>query len=472
MNLFQKVFRNSGAIILGNGIDAFAGLLLSIILAKYFGQTDFGKISFLGIFFFLLAVVDSLWLRPVLIREIAKDESRAAIVVGNGLLIRGLLSAGVLLLFWGTFLWAGISREMSLLVLLASFNMLLSPFIFSYEVVFRSCLGMAELVKIKLAGNMVTLLLAGLVIFLKGNLYHFFIASIISATFLFLASRHYAGRVLRPCFEIDKALWRSVFVQGWFLGLSALFIFVYHRVDQIMLFHMQSASTTGVYAAGVRLVEWLQVIPLALMSSLLPLLSSSYSSFPERFEKIYRLSFKYLLIFIIPVAVGASLFPETIVTFFYGKEYALASQSFSILIFAEIFVFLGIVNNTILVAAEKQSLDPIFTGCSVVVNILLNLMLIPCYGLTGAAAASLAAYATGPVMGLFIPATRMYSWSMFYYALRPICASVIMVIFYFYFHFNIFAAAVFLPVIYIVSLYGLNSFHKDEVRLASATFEL
>lgn len=471
MSSIHKVFRNTGAIVLGNGIDALFGLAIAVLLAKYYGQSDFGKISFLGVFFFFLATVDSLWLRPVLIKAISRDEARAPQIVGNGMLMRGLVSLAALVLFWLMVCWAGISREMALLALLASLNIIFSPFIFSAEIVFRSCLSMAFFVKIRLANNLLTVILISFVILLKGNIIHFFIVSMASSIFLLLASKYFSEKLLKPVFTLDVAVWKAVFAQGWFLGLSAFFIFIYHRMDQVMLFHAQGAGGTGLYAAGVRLVESLQIIPLALMSSLLPLLSSLSQAMPDRFVRVYRLSFKYLLMFIIPVAVGASIYSQTIMAFFFGRQYVLAATAFSILMFAEIFVFLGIVNNTILVAANKQYLDPVFTGSSVVMNVVLNFVLIPKFGLTGAAVASLAAYATGPVMGLFIPATRAYSLSMVYYSLRPLVAALAMLIFIYLFHGTILIALFLGPVVYLLVLFALNSFNQQDMGLLKSFFK-
>ncbi|MEI8012326.1 MAG: flippase [Candidatus Omnitrophota bacterium] len=465
MSLLKKILHNSGAIFLCNIIDALFFLLISIVLVHYFGQSDFGKISFLGVFFFLLATLDSLWLRPILIREISKDEGSASTLLGNGFIIRALLSLGSLILFWVTICWVGISQEMIFMGLLVSFNMLLSPFIFSFEIVFRFSLNMLSWAKIKLAGNILTLMIIGFVIFFNGNLVHFLFLSIIPSLFVLLMGRHRAGTILKPSYQMNMALWKNIFIRGWFLGLSGLFIFIYHRIDQIMLFHTEGAVATGLYAASVRLVEWLQIIPVALMSSLLPFLSFLADSAEDRFKKIYCLCFKYLLMFIIPVALMGVMFSGNIIRLFYGQDFVAAGPAFAILIVAEIFVFLGIVNNTILIATNKQFLDPVFTGCTVVINFLLNLLLIPKYGFMGAAVASLVAYATGPCLGLFIPLTRPYSSSMVYYAFKPLLASFFLFIFNYFFHLTFFVAMVVLPIIYFTCLYFINFFNKDDIYL-------
>jgi len=470
MNIERNILKNSGFIMLGNLIDVIFSLIIAVLLAKYYGKSGFGTISFLGLFFFLLGSIDSMWIRPIIIREISRDTNRAGIFLANGMIIRVVLSVFTLFLFWITIGIVGIPKEMVLLALFSSCNILLGSVIFSYETIFRSYLKMVYFLRSKLLGNILTVTLICLVVFLKGNLTHFFMVSLISSLVLFLLTRSYSQRLLEPVFKFDPELWKKVFSKGWFLGLSALFIFIYHRIDQIMLFRFYGSDVTGLYAAAVRLVEVLNFIPLALMSSLLPFMSLFAVDSKELFTKSYRLSFKYLLIFIIPVAAGTMVFSSTVVSFFYGPQYAAGGLALSILIWAEVFVFLGIVNNTILISANKQWLDPVFTGSSAIVNIILNFVLIPKFGLEGAAVASLIAYATGPIMGNFISTTRDYSRSMFYYSLKPVFASIAMLFLNWYFHFSLTVSLFFLPIIYLVTIYFLGGFDREDTRLFKAIF--
>lgn len=464
MSVIRRILKNSGVIVLGNVIDVVCALIATILLAHYFSQNDFGKISFLGVFFFLLSVVDSVWVRPVVIREVARNKSRSSILLGNTLLLRGVLTVIVLIFFWITMRYGGKAGGMGVLAGLVSCNIILGAYIFFYETICRLHLRMGLFVKARLVSNSLSIMMIAGVIFFKGSLFHFFLLSLIPGLVLVLLIRHYLGQLENPSFQLDPVLWREVFVKGWFLGLSALFIFIYHRIDQVMLFHLRGADETGLYAACVRAVEVLGVVPLALMSSLAPFMTTFNISSKELFKRSYRMSFKYLLIFIIPVAFGSACFFREVIGLLYGQSYVLAGNAFVILVFAEIFVFLGIVNNAILVATDKQRLDPVFTGLSVLVNIILNIVLIPVYGLTGAAAASLAAYATGPVMGLFIPSTREYSLSMVYYSIKPLCASLVMFSFNYFFHLALPVALVASVLVYLIMLFFINGFNMDEIN--------
>jgi O-antigen/teichoic acid export membrane protein len=131
-----------------------------------------------------------------------------------------------------------------------------------------------------------------------------------------------------------------------------------------------------------------------------------------------------MVILIIPIAVGTTLLAEPIISFFYKDQFLPSISALQILVWSEVFVFIGVVNNHILIASNKQKIDFIFTSNSAVINVLLNLLLIPKYSFVGAAVATVISYSVGPIMGVFIPATRDYSTAAFKSMIKPFIASI------------------------------------------------
>jgi len=194
-------------------------------------------------------------------------------------------------------------------------------------------------------------------------------------------------------------------------------------------------------------------------------MSVCFSACQESFVRVYRLSFKYLLCFIIPVAVWCGIFSGKIIALIYGAKFASSAAALSILIWAEVFVFVGVINNAILIATNKQALDPVFTGASAAVNIVLNLVLIPRYGFVGASASSLISYALGPVMGYFIKTTRPYSKSMLRYSLKPLCAALVMFLCVYPLRDLFWVSLLVSPVIYLLVIYFIRGIDKEDRRL-------
>lgn len=471
MATIQRIAKNSGVIIFNYIAETSINLIIAISLAKYFGQSGFGKLSFLGTFFFFLGSADSLWIKPVLVREVVRDKGNAGRLIGNGLIIRSLLSVAIIILFWITVWVVNCPADIVKLAIFTSIGLLLSSIVSSYGTIFQVNLKMEYFVGSNLLSRVLTLIIVYMVIFSKANLFHYYVLALIPSIILVFLVKHYSGRFIKLNFDIDFELWRKIFRESWPLGLTSIFIFTYHRIDQVMLFHMKGADSVGSYSVAVKLAESFNIIPIALMVPLLPLMSKYFTTSKENFEKIYQLSFKYLLLFIVPVAVSMTIFSSSIISFLYGKQFLSSSPVLSILIWAEVFVFMGVVNNTILIATNRQIIDPLFTGTSALVNIALNLILIPRYGFVGAAIATLIAYPTGPVMGYFLKPTKAYSRCMFQSLIKPLFASLAMSCFIYGFRLNLWVAIIISPLIYIVVMCIIQGIDQNDLqRMKSIIF--
>jgi O-antigen/teichoic acid export membrane protein len=202
--------------------------------------------------------------------------------------------------------------------------------------------------------------------------------------------------------------------------------------------------------------------------SLLPLISNFFYTDKERFRKAYRMSFKFLSIFIFPVATAIAFFSKDIILFVYGDEFIAASTVLRIVIWSEVFVYFGIINKQILTASDNQALDPLFTGASAFVNIVLNIFLIPRFDIAGAAFAHVIALAVGPCMGLFLKRTNEYSRCMFAYSIKPLIGCCVGWLVIAQCHLSWLSAIALFCALYTVVLYGLKAIDQTEIDIFKA----
>lgn len=223
MNIIKKIAKNSSIIILGNIVDTICNIIISISLARYFGQSGFGKLSFLAIFFFFLASVDNQWIRPILVREMSRDEKNCPYIIGNGLIIKGLISLLAIIFFWFTIWLVKPSKEILTLAFFTSIGLAVASIISSYETIFQIKLKMFYFVIFNLLNKILLLILISIVAVWKGGLFLFYLLSFLPSIILLLQVKHYSEKIIRPRFEIDFAIWRKIFKESWPLGLSAFF---------------------------------------------------------------------------------------------------------------------------------------------------------------------------------------------------------------------------------------------------------
>jgi O-antigen/teichoic acid export membrane protein len=170
--------------------------------------------------------------------------------------------------------------------------------------------------------------------------------------------------------------------------VSHIIFVIYFRVDILMLQAITGFESVGIYTAAYRIFEGTQLIPIAFAGSLYPVFS--------RLSKEDRIGLQVIkvkaLIILMPVAIFVSIvlfvFSEEIINIFYGSDYIGSQAVLSILALGIIFNYYYMVFTYLFSALDKQGYVVIFGLIILILNIVLNLILIPIYGPSGAAAAT------------------------------------------------------------------------------------
>ena len=188
--------------------------------------------------------------------------------------------------------------------------------------------------------------------------------------------------VPRP--NIEWAFWTTLLKEALPFGLSAAFIVTYMYIDSVMLFILKGDVATGLYTAVYRVAYTAAFVPTAYFSAVYPLMSRLHLSSRNALGLAYRHSFKLMLSIIFPIAIFTTLLSKSIVLFVYGTGYAASVEILQIVIWALVFAYLNYDNLTTLNAMNKQRVCMIAVFLSMVLNVGLNLLLIPRLSYIGA----------------------------------------------------------------------------------------
>jgi len=186
------------------------------------------------------------------------------------------------------------------------------------------------------------------------------------------------------------------------LFLSILFGTIYYYVDYIMLEIFKSASSVGFYGSAVKINEFLLFTPIIFTSVVFPILTNLYKYNFEKFIDVYRKSIKLLtliaiIIFIILDGIAIYIFPMI-----YPEDYIVSAYIFKILLFALPFHFCNAQFAKTIFIIGKQKYLPIFSFIVTLLNICLNLILIPRYDYYGAAIATVLSEIAGAIAGIYL----------------------------------------------------------------------
>jgi len=164
----------------------------------------------------------------------------------------------------------------------------------------------------------------------------------------------------------------------------------YNRIDTVMLERLlpDGAFQSGVYAQAFRLLDAANMIAFLFAGLLLPIFSRMIK-YKESVEQLVKLSFTMLITLAIIVAVGCFFYSHEMMTLLYKANTANSSPVFGILMSCFVAISTTYIFGTLLTANNNLKELNIMAGCGMLVNILLNLYLIPRYKALGAACTSL-----------------------------------------------------------------------------------
>ncbi|KKG13237.1 hypothetical protein DU34_04035 [Methanosarcina mazei] len=198
----------------------------------------------------------------------------------------------------------------------------------------------------------------------------------------------FSKRFVTPKFKIEYDLVKKILLEALPIAVSTVFIMIYFRVDMVMLSFLTNDTDVGFYSAAYRLTEALTFIPSVLMVSIYPIMSKYFSEGNKAFDYIYTKSFKILFASGLLIATIVTFLSEKIILEIYGPEYYGSVIALQVLIWATSIMFVNQLLSSTYIASGNQKIMAKISAIAAVLNIGLNLLLIPSYSYTGASIAT------------------------------------------------------------------------------------
>lgn len=191
----------------------------------------------------------------------------------------------------------------------------------------------------------------------------------------------------------------SLLRDSWPLVFSSLAIMLYMKIDQVMIKEILGSASVGLYAAGIKVIEAMYFIPMVIASSVFPWLIEqrkiSEAKFIKNFQDFITCMFFGSIVIVIPLY----LFSKQIIFILFGENFIGAYQITSIYCWVLLFTFLGVSSSKWLLINNMQKFAMYRTYLGLVINIALNYLWIPKYGIEGAAYATLISQIVASYLG-------------------------------------------------------------------------
>ncbi len=389
---FKKYFANTGWMFGEKIVRLVFAAVVGILIARYLGPEQFGLLNYAISFVGLFSTIAVLGLDGIVTRELVKAPDKKNLLLGTAFLLR--VAGTILSLFLlgiGLLIVQDVSFTIILILIIASSSFFQSLGVIEYF--FQSRVEAKYAVLVQFSSVVLTSIIKLSLIYYKASLIYF--AIVTALEFVFLASGFiiiYKNRSYNLFdWKFSKVMAKELLKDSWPLILSGMVVSIYMKVDQVLIKKMLTDKDVGYYAAAVRLSEAWYFIPTAIANSLFPAIINAKSNpalYKARLQKLYDL----LTWIAIGIAVPVTIFADEIIVVLLGENYLPSSGVLTIYIWAGVAVFLGVASSKFLILESLTKLSFYRTFLGMIVNVILNIWLIPLYGITGSALATLVSY--------------------------------------------------------------------------------
>lgn len=387
----------------GLGISFF----VTIYVIRYLGPHNYGLLSYAVSFVGMFGFIASMGVDHIVYRELIHSPEKEPEILGSAFFLRfigGAVATGLAILFGFIFNTDAIDRTLILLISLTLWGSSWQIITYSFQArvlsKYPSIITISTTLVLALAKIAVVYLHKGIIFFalilvLESILY--------AVLYIFFYTRFF-GSIFK--WRVKKEMVRTLFFNSLPLILSAVSILIYSRIDQVMLRHYLDATAVGIYDAAVRLSDVWYIIPNVLIASLFPALINARKNNDTSYQKRIKHLALVLAALSIAVALPTNLFSKTIIEILYGNSYIGSESVLTIYIWSLAGFSVGQLMNMFLIAENYTGIYLFSSVATVGVNVLLNILLIPLYGVNGAALATLVSYSLIGVVPLCYTSVR------------------------------------------------------------------
>ncbi len=386
--LRSKVTRNAGWIIAGRVYHMALAFFVGLLTARYLGPSNFGLINYAATYTSFFASFCTLGINSVIVKNFVDHLDEEGETIGSAIVLRTFSSVlSVVMMMCITLIADRGETTTHIVVFLCGIGVIFQV-MDTINYWFQSKLqskyaAVATVISYTVVSAYKIWLLA------TGKGVEWFAIStsidyLVVAIFLLVMYRRHNG----PQFRYSKRKAKELFLSSYHFILAGLMVSIYGSTDKFMLKQLLDESEVGYYSTAVSLCNTWVFLLAAIIDSLYPVILQSFENkglFERKNKQLYAIVF-YVSV---SVSLGISLLAAPIIKILYGSAYASAAAPLRIITWYTAFSYLGVARNAWVVSYNKQNyLKYLYVGAAVT-NVVLNMVMIPVWGASGAALASL-----------------------------------------------------------------------------------
>jgi len=401
----EKYFKNTGMMFIGRIGSLAIKMFVGIAVANYLHRESNGILNGGMVYIYFFSAVATLGLDQFIVKELHQFPENRDQILGTSFWMKVIAGFLCIPLIYIAYLVYPAKATPYNFVLILSVIGIIQAFnvIDSY---FQSQVQSKYIMQVQIAGNLVSALVKLLLIHFEMPLIFFVYAYAFDFLLLSIGYFYTYHRKQRSIyswtfnFELSKKLLKY----SWPLIISGIMVALYMKIDLLMVQNISGAKEAGAYATVANLSEVWNFIPSVIVTTLFPAILNAKRDNLDRYKKRIQNLYDLMVYISLPIAIIVTFAAPLIYRILpFKPEYYYSAPALSVHIWSGVFVFLGAASSQYLIAENLSKLTFVRTGFGAVINIVLNLLLIPHMGMMGAAIATLVAYASATFVIILIP---------------------------------------------------------------------
>jgi O-antigen/teichoic acid export membrane protein len=383
----ERLVKNSLWLFGAEAASKILGLATQIVAARYLGDKGYGNFSLAFALSGVFTVFLDSGLNLYICKQVSRHPEEANKYLKSVFGLKKILVLPVVGCLISMVLLMPGESEVKLVVCAIGLALVLNGFTEMYLAVFRAFEWMSLVCALLIIQRALFFAFGFISLLMGYQVVPFAILFLLVSVFsLILAHWNMQKRSEMKESRIDWELSKTILKKSLPVCGVFLFSYIYFRLDVVFVYFFLGDAETGWYNAAFKWVEVLVLLVASVRAAVFPTLSRAYFNQDAQFQQIAREAVRYLLMIGLPLTVGVFVLAPQLVELLYGGLYVMTVEILKIMILGFFLICLNEFVVYLLLSADRyrEVLKIVFFGA--VLNIVLNIIVIPQWGVIGAAA--------------------------------------------------------------------------------------
>lgn len=430
MKLVSSLMKNTSIVLAGTIIRMISSFVLVLIVTRALGPKGMGEYSVILSLYWLFQKIATMGLEPIIIREVAKDPSKASFYLTDSIII-GLAAAAIMSFFMTGF---GIIVNYPRVIIISSAVMSGTLILTTVNLMFQAIFIGIEKTEYGFPGimteNLFRLGVSILILYSGYGLVSlcavFLLSSGVRLVINFLTAK---ARINGLKFMYDRKEAVSIIKTMPLFAGSQVFNAFSGNITVIILSLLMGMELVGYYSVAMRLVGFVRLVLQSYKVAIQPVAARTYQNSKEELRKFTIKSIKYVFVMTLPVCFGSVVLSEKLIVFLFSAKFILSALLFRYLIWLLLIYGASMVLSVILIGSNNQKTDFFGIVINMSFRVALSFILIPLIGYWGAVIAVLSSLIAGAVYRYGFIRKHFFKIPFLRITWRTAAASAVMAIF-------------------------------------------